>query len=36
MGVYLYSLALYTRHELGEQFWKITIAGTEPQYDMRL
>jgi three-Cys-motif partner protein len=36
MGVYLYSLALYTRHELGEQFWKTTIAGTEPQYDMGL
>ena len=36
MGVYLYSLALYTRHELGEQFWKTTIAGTEPQYDMEL
>lgn len=34
MGVYLYSLALYTRHELGEQFWRTTIAGTEPQYDL--
>jgi three-Cys-motif partner protein len=30
MGVYLYSLALYTRHELGEQFWRTTIAGTAP------
>ncbi|MGQ0562559.1 MAG: three-Cys-motif partner protein TcmP [Gemmatimonadota bacterium] len=28
MGVYLYSLALYTRHELGAQFWRTTIAGT--------
>ena len=34
MGVYLYSLALYTRHPLGDQFWKTTIAGTSPQ--MRL
>lgn len=30
MGVYLYSLALYTRHELGEQFWRTTITGTSP------
>ncbi|SOD03289.1 three-Cys-motif partner protein [bacterium JGI 053] len=36
MGVYLYSLALYTRNELGKQFWKATIAGTQPQYDMGL
>jgi three-Cys-motif partner protein len=36
MGVYLYSLALYTKHELGEQFWKTTIAGTEPQYGLDL
>lgn len=36
MGVYLYSLALYTRHELGEQFWETTVTGTEPQYDMGL
>lgn len=34
MGVYLYSLALYTRHELGERFWKTTIAGMEPQFDL--
>jgi three-Cys-motif partner protein len=33
MGVYLYSLALYTKHELGEKFWKTTIAGLEPQFD---
>ncbi|HEY0304591.1 MAG TPA: hypothetical protein VGC44_06450, partial [Longimicrobiales bacterium] len=31
MGVYLYSLALYTRHELGEQFWKTTLKETDPQ-----
>lgn len=36
MGVYLYSLALYSRNELGERFWKTTIAGTEPQIDMGL
>lgn len=34
MGVYLYSLALYTRHELGEQFWKTTLARTDPQFDL--
>ena len=34
MGVYLYSLALYTKHPLGEQFWKTTIAGTSPQLDL--
>jgi three-Cys-motif partner protein len=31
MGVYLYSLALYTRHELAEQFWRSTVTGTAPQ-----
>jgi three-Cys-motif partner protein len=36
MGVYLYSLALYTRHELGKQFWKDTKARTQPYYDMGL
>jgi three-Cys-motif partner protein len=34
MGVYLYSLALYTRHELGEQFWRTTVKRTEPQMDL--
>jgi three-Cys-motif partner protein len=34
MGVYLYSLALYTRHELGEQFWRTTVKGTQPQMDL--
>jgi three-Cys-motif partner protein len=34
MGVYLYSLALYTRHELGEQFWQTTVKGTQPQMDL--
>lgn len=34
MGVYLYSLALYSRHELGEKFWKTTLVGTSPQIDM--
>jgi len=33
-SVYLYSLALYTRHPLGEQFWKTTLAGTSEQMDM--
>jgi hypothetical protein len=32
-GVYLYSLAFYSRHELGERFWKTTIAGTDPQIE---
>lgn len=36
MGVYLYSLALYTRHELGAKFWKTTVAGAEPQYGLDL
>lgn len=34
MGVYLYSLALYTRHPIAEKFWKTTIAGTSPQTDL--
>jgi three-Cys-motif partner protein len=34
MGVYLYSLALYTRHELGEQFWKTTLKETDPQISL--
>jgi three-Cys-motif partner protein len=33
-GVYLYSLAFYSRHELGERFWKTTIAGTDPQIEL--
>lgn len=36
MGVYLYSLALYTRHPIAEKFWKTTIAGTDPQTDLGL
>ena len=36
MGVYLYSLALYSRHEAGEKFWKTTIAGTDPQLGLAL
>ena len=35
-GVYLYSLAFYSRNELGEQFWETTVTSTEPQYDMGL
>jgi hypothetical protein len=34
MGVYLYSLALYTRHELGEQFWRTTVKSTQRQMDL--
>lgn len=34
MGVYLYSLALYTRHPIAEKFWKTTIAGTSLQTDL--
>jgi hypothetical protein len=36
MGVYIYSLAPYTRHELGEQFWRTTVKDTEPQVDFGL
>lgn len=36
MEVYLYSLALYTKHPLGEQFWKTTIAQTDPQMGLGL
>jgi three-Cys-motif partner protein len=36
MGVYLYSLALYSRHALGEQFWKTAATSAEPYYDMGL
>lgn len=35
-GVYLYSLAFYSRNELGEQFWKTTVTSTEPNYDLGL
>lgn len=34
MGVYLYSLALYSRHQLGEHFWRTTVKGTQPQIDL--
>jgi three-Cys-motif partner protein len=33
MGVYLYSLVLYTRHEVGAKFWRTAIADTEEQID---
>lgn len=36
MGVYLYSLALYTKHPLAEKFWKTTIAGTAQQTELDL
>lgn len=36
MGVYLYSLALYSRSPLGEQFWKTTIAATSRQIELDL
>jgi len=38
MGVYLYSLALYSKHELGERFWRTTIEGTDttPQFGLGL
>ena len=36
MCVYLYSLALYTKHPLGEKFWKTTIAGTAQQTELEL
>lgn len=36
MGVYLYSLALYTKHPLGEKFWKTTIASTAHQTELEL
>ncbi len=36
MGVYLYSLALYSRNEAGEKFWKTTIVGTDPQLGLGL
>lgn len=36
MEVYLYSLALYTRHELGEQFWRTAVAQTDRQLGLGL
>lgn len=36
MGVYLYSLALYTKHPLAEKFWKTTLAGTAEQTELEL
>jgi three-Cys-motif partner protein len=36
MGVYLYSLALYSKHAKGIEFWKTTLAGTDPQFEMPL
>lgn len=34
MGVYLYSLGLYSKHPLGDTFWKTTIAGTSDQREL--
>ena len=31
MGVYLYSVALYSRSELAEKFWRTTLRGTDEQ-----
>ena len=36
MGVYLYSLVLYSRHEVGERLWKTTIVGTDSQLGLDL
>lgn len=36
MGVYLYSLALYSRNELGEQFWRTAISQTDKQLGLGL
>lgn len=30
-NVLLYSLVLYSRHELGQRFWRETLRGTDPQ-----
>lgn len=34
MAVYLYSLALYSRHERGEQFWRTAIRTADPQFGL--
>lgn len=36
MEVFLYSLALYSRHERGQEFWRTTLESTDPQYDLGL
>ena len=36
MGVFLYALALYSKNERGQEFWKTTITGTNPQLDLDL
>lgn len=36
MGVHLYSLALYSRHELGEKFWRTTVSIAETELGLDL
>lgn len=33
-SVFLYSLALYSRHERGQEFWRTTLESTDPQYGL--
>jgi len=34
MGVFLYSLALYSRHARGQDFWRTTLESTDPQFSL--
>jgi three-Cys-motif partner protein len=34
MGVFLYALTLYSRHELGEEFWRTTLDSADDQLQM--
>lgn len=34
MAVFLYALALYSKHDRGIEFWKTTLKGTDPQLDL--
>jgi three-Cys-motif partner protein len=36
MGVFLYALALYSKHPLGTTFWKTTVRAADPQYGLGL
>jgi hypothetical protein len=35
-GVLIYKLVFYSKHPLGQEFWKATRAGLTPQLDLRL
>ena len=35
-NVFLYSLVFYSKHKLGQEFWRETLTRTDPQLGLQL